>query len=125
MFNVNGRDIFCQGGNWVPADTLLPRVTRDRYFEWMKLAKFAHHYMIRVWGGGVYETDDFYDACDELGLLVWQDYTLACGDYDFNEEFLMNLKREAESQTIRIRYRASLALLCGGNEDFMFEDVHE
>lgn len=125
MFNVNGRNIFSQGGNWVPIDTLLPRVQRERYFDWMKLAVFAHHNMVRVWGGGVYESEDFFDACDELGILVWHDFAFACGDYPLNAAFLKSVQLEAEAQVKRLRNRPSLALLCGGNEDFMLEDWKE
>jgi beta-mannosidase len=81
MFRVNGRNIFIQGGDWIPADNLLPRLIRERYFNWIKLAKHANMNMIRVWGGGIYETEDFLDACDEMGLLVWHDYAFACGDF--------------------------------------------
>lgn len=122
MFRVNGRDIFAQGGDWIPADVLIPAISRERYFEWVKLAQFCHLNMIRVWGGGIYERDDFFDACDEMGMLVWNDYALACGDYPVHSEFVQNVVKEAEAQTIRLRNRASLALLCGGNEDFMLMD---
>lgn len=122
FFKVNGRDIFSQGGNWIPADNLLPTITRERYFDWVRLAKFNHLNMIRVWGGGIYETEDFLDACDEYGMLVWHDYAFACGDYPIHQEYLDSIKAEAEAQTIRLRNRASLALLCGGNEDFMLCD---
>ncbi|KAL7946925.1 glycoside hydrolase superfamily [Trichoderma barbatum] len=122
MFKINGRDIFAQGGNWIPADTMLPTLSRQRYFEWMKLAKFANLNMVRVWGGGIYEPDDFFDACDEMGILVWQDFALACGIYPVHEQFLDSFRREAEIQTRRIRSRASLALLSGGNEDFILAD---
>lgn len=122
MFNVNGRDIFAQGGDWIPADNLLPRLTREKYYSWIKMAQRGNLNMIRVWGGGIYETDDFFDACDEMGLLVWHDYAFACGDFPVHPEFLDNVRKEVECQTLRMRGRASLALLCGGNEDFMLAD---
>ncbi|PVH82573.1 glycoside hydrolase family 2 protein, partial [Cadophora sp. DSE1049] len=122
MFRANGRNIFAQGGNWVPGDTLLPRMTRAKYVEWIRLAKLAHHNMIRVWGGGIYETNEFWDACDEAGILVWQDFAFACGDYPLHAEFVHNIEREVKAQILRVRNRASLALLCGGNEDFCFEE---
>lgn len=78
--------------------------------------------MIRVWGGGIYETEDFFDACDEMGILVWNDYTLSDGQWPINQKWLDNFKNEVEVQTRRLRSRASLALLCGSNEDFMIED---
>jgi beta-mannosidase len=122
MFRLNGVDIFSQGVNWIPADNLLPTITRQRYFDWIRTVTFANMNMIRVWGGGIYETADFFDACDELGVLVWHDYAFACGDYPLHDEFVDSLKKEAEIQTIRMRNRASLALLCGGNEDFLMYD---
>ncbi|KEF59012.1 beta-mannosidase [Exophiala aquamarina CBS 119918] len=78
--------------------------------------------MLRVWGGGIYETGDFFDACDEYGSLVWHDYAFACGDYPIPQECLDSIKAEAEAQMIRLRNHASLALLCGGNENFMLCD---
>lgn len=122
MFRVNGRDIFAQGGDWIPADMLLPTISRKRYFDWIEMAKECHLNMIRVWGGGIYETEDFFDACDEMGILIWNDYAFACGDYPVHDSFIDSIAREVEAQTIRLRNRASLALLCGGNEDFMFAD---
>lgn len=122
LFNVNGRDIFSQGGNWIPADNLIPTISRQRYFDWIRSARFNNLNMVRVWGGGIYETDDFFDACDELGLLVWHDFAFACGDYPTHSKYLDSTKKEAESQVMRVRNRASLALLCGCNEDFMLND---
>lgn len=122
LFNVNGRDIFIQGGDWIPADNLLPRVSREKYFKWLRLAKNGNLNMLRVWGGGIYETEDFFDAADECGMLVWQDYMFACGDYPTHKEYLESVTEEVKAQTKRIRNRASLALLCGGNEDFMLKD---
>jgi beta-mannosidase len=122
MFNVNGRDIFIQGGDWIPADNLLPRIKREKYFGWMELAQKSNLNMIRVWGGGIYEPEDFWDACDQAGMLVWHDYAFACGDYPTHKAFLDSVRREAEVQTTRFRNRASLAVLCGGNEDFMLAD---
>ena len=122
MFSVNGEEIFAQGGNWIPADMILPTITRERYFDWIELAAHNNLNMIRVWGGGIYETEDFFDACDEMGMLVWMDYAFACGDYPVYDGLMDSIRKEAEVHTIRLRNRASLALLCGGNEDFMLMD---
>ncbi|RDL29715.1 uncharacterized protein BP5553_10695 [Venustampulla echinocandica] len=122
LFSINNHSTFIQGANWVPADNFLPRLTRSRYFSILRMAKRANLNMIRVWGGGIYESEDFFDACDELGLLVWHDYAFACGDFPVHEGFLENVRKEVRAQTVRVRNRASLAVICGGNEDFMLAD---
>jgi beta-mannosidase len=123
MFSVNNHAIFAQGGNWIPADMMLPNITREKYFEWMELAAHNNLNMIRVWGGGIFETEDFLDACDRYGLLVWHDFAFACGHFPVRAEFLTSVHEEAVVQTKRMRSRACLALLCGGNEDFMLQDM--
>ncbi|MDZ7373768.1 MAG: glycoside hydrolase family 2 protein [candidate division KSB1 bacterium] len=115
-FRVNGREIFVKGVNWIPADSFLPRVDARRYRALLELAAAAHVNMVRVWGGGVYEDDVFYDLCDELGLLVWQDFMFACGVYPETEDFLRLVEREAEANVRRLRRHPSLALWCGNNE---------
>ncbi|KAH8655852.1 glycoside hydrolase superfamily [Xylariales sp. PMI_506] len=122
MFNINGQDVFTQGGNWIPADMCITNISRERYFGWVELAKYNHLNMIRVWGGGIYEREDFYDACDENGIMVWQDFGFACGDYPVHKAFLDSIKLEAETQTLRLRNRACLALWAGCNEDFLIAD---
>jgi beta-mannosidase len=105
-----------KGANWVPADSFLPRVTEDRYRSLLQSAADAHMNMIRVWGGGVYEDDRFYDLCDELGLLVWQDFMFACSMYPGDAAFVENVRREAIDNVRRLRNHASLALWAGNNE---------
>ncbi|HEY1391162.1 MAG TPA: glycoside hydrolase family 2 protein [Ktedonobacterales bacterium] len=117
-FEVNNVPVFCGGANWIPADMLLPRVTPDRYRAYLQLAADAHMLMIRVWGGGIYEADIFYDLCDELGLLVWQDFLFACGIYPAHEAFVESVRAEAESAIRRLRHHPCLALWCGNNEDY-------
>ena len=117
-FEINGRPIFCGGANWIPDDTFLPRITPERYRTRLTQARDAHMVMIRVWGGGIYEDDAFYDACDELGLLVWQDFMFACGMYPAHAEFQASVRQEAESAIKRLRHHASLAIWCGNNEDY-------
>jgi beta-mannosidase len=118
FFEVNNVPIFCGGANWIPADMLLPRVSPDRYRTYLQLAADAHMHMIRVWGGGIYEADIFYDLCDELGLLVWQDFLFACGIYPAHEVFLQSVSAEAEVAIKRLRHHPCLALWCGNNEDY-------
>ncbi len=116
MFRVNGRDIFCKGANWIPADALPSGATEAVTRNLLNSAKSANMNMIRVWGGGYYEKDFFYDICDELGLLVWQDFMFACNLYPSTPEFLREVKKEVDYQVRRLQHHASLALWCGDNE---------
>lgn len=115
-FEVNGRPVFARGGNWVPPDSFLPRVAPGDVRALLEDCARVHMNMVRVWGGGVYESDAFYDACDELGLLVWQDFPFACSPYPCNEEFLAEVRAEATENVRRLRHHPSLALWCGNNE---------
>ncbi|GAT31548.1 beta-mannosidase [Terrimicrobium sacchariphilum] len=116
QFVVNGRVIFAKGANWIPADSFVARVTREDYDNLLSSAADAHMNMIRVWGGGIYEKEDFYDLCDEKGLLVWQDFMFACALYPGDRPFLASVKAEAAYQVQRLAHRACLALWCGNNE---------
>ncbi len=117
LFRVNGRPIFCRGANWIPDDSFLPRVDRESLARAVGMAAEAHMNMLRVWGGGVYESEDFYDLCDEYGILVWQDFCFACGMYaDHLDRYRESVRREAEANVKRLRGRACLALFCGNNE---------
>lgn len=116
-FIVNGRPIFAKGANWIPAHSFISSVARADYEELLGAAADAHMNMIRVWGGGVYEHEDFYDVCDELGLLVWQDFMFACALYPGHRaEFVALVEAEAAFQVRRLAHRACLALWCGNNE---------
>lgn len=122
-FVVNGTPVFAKGANWVPADILNTRTTSERYRRLLSLLVRANGNMVRVWGGGQYEPDSFYDICDELGLLVWQDFMLACGRYpDDDEDFVRNVEAEAAHQVTRLRSHPCLALWCGSNEIDILED---
>lgn len=117
-FSLNGVPIFAKGANWIPVDSFIPRGKRlGLYSANLKSAKMANMNMIRVWGGGIYEDDLFYDLCDELGLLVWQDFPFACALYPYTSEFLDNFKEEAIQNIKRLRNHASLAFWCGNNEN--------
>ena len=116
-FVVNAVPIFAKGSDWIPADSFPTRVTRQWYSGLLKSAVDSHQNMLRVWGGGIYESEDFYDLCDELGLLIWQDHIFACSIYPLNApDFVENLKAETFENTQRLRHRACLALWCGNNE---------
>jgi beta-mannosidase len=115
-FVVNGVPFFAKGGNWIPADSFPPRVTREKYETLLRDCAAAHMNMLRVWGGGIYESPDFYDLCDELGLVVWQDFMFACAMFPGDEPFLENVRAEAEYVIKELRHHASLGLWCGNNE---------
>jgi beta-mannosidase len=118
QFVVNGRPVFAKGANWIPAHSFVAGLTRADYERDLRSAVEANMNMLRVWGGGIYESEDFYDLCDELGLLVWQDFMFACTLYPADEAFLAGSRAEAEDQIRRLRHRACLALWCGNNEVF-------
>ncbi|CUA67033.1 beta-mannosidase [Rhizoctonia solani] len=118
LFEINGVRIFIGGSNWIPADNFLTTITPERYRAWLQLLRDGNQNMVRVWGGGVYEPDCFYDTCDELGILVWQDFQFACGQYPAHEAFVASVEAEAEANVRRLRGHPSLALWCGNNEDY-------
>ena len=115
-FHLNGHPLFIRGVNWIPNDAFLHRITKDSLRERLTQAKNANINLIRVWGGGIYESEDFYDICDELGLLVWQDFLFACASY--SEEALGHeVEAEARQNITRIMKHPSLALWNGNNEN--------
>jgi len=113
---VNGVRIFAMGADYIPEDNILPRVTPKRTRELLTKARDAHFNVIRVWGGGHYPADAFFDICDELGLVVWQDFMFACGVYDLTKGFDESIRAEFADNIKRIRHHASLGLWCGNNE---------
>ena len=115
-FVVNGVPVFAKGGNWIPADSFPTRVTRERYRQLLTSARDANMNMLRVWGGGIYESEDFYELADELGLMVWQDFMFACSMYPGDEAFLENVRAEAIDQVKRLRNHPSIVVWCGNNE---------
>ncbi len=116
MFVVNGVPVFAKGANWIPADSFPERVTRERYRQLLESARDANMNMLRVWGGGYYESDEFYELCDELGLMVWQDFMFACSMYPGDEKFLESVRAEATDNVRRLRNHPSVVLWCGNNE---------
>lgn len=115
-FEVNGKPVFMKGADMVPLDNFLPRITRERYEKHVLDAKAVNMNMIRVWGGGVYEDDYFYQLCDRNGILVWQDFMFACSTYPADDEFIANIRQEAIDNVKRLRNHACIALWCGNNE---------
>jgi beta-mannosidase len=117
-FVLNGEKIFVKGANWIPIDSFIGSVPDDRYIKLIEMAKDANMNMIRAWGGGIYEKDVFYETCNRLGILVWQDFMFACALYpDYNKNFMENVKREVISVVKRLRTHPSLAIWCGNNEN--------
>lgn len=115
---INGQRIFSKGGNWVPASPFVADITEERYYNLVRLVRDGSMNTLRVWGGGIYESDDFYDACDELGVMVMQDFILSCGTYpDTDPEFNENFSREVEAVIMRLRSRTSLVAWLGNNEN--------
>jgi len=115
-FKVNGHPVFMKGANYIPQDIFLNRPGEDKYAMLIKSAVDANFNMLRIWGGGIYEKDIFYDLCDEAGILVWQDFMFACAMYPGNEEFIKNVEKEAIQNVKRLRNHPSIALWCGDNE---------
>ena len=120
---VNGVDVFAMGMDYIPEDNLLPRVTPARTRRLLEDARSANCNLIRVWGGGYYPDDWFYDACDELGLLVWQDFMFACAVYNLTDEFEETITAEFVDNIRRLRSHPSLALWCGNNEMELFTSL--
>ena len=115
-FRVNGVDLFCKGANWIPCDAMLAGQTPARYRDLLTSARDANMNMIRLWGGGQFEEDIFYELCNELGLLVWHDFMFSCSLYPSDKAFLAEVEAELAHQIRRLRDEACIALWCGDNE---------
>ncbi len=115
-FVINGIPVFAKGGNWIPADSFPNRVSKDRYRFLLQSCADANMNMMRVWGGGIYEAEFFYQLCDELGIMVWQDFMFACSMYPGDPDFLESVRQEAAEQIKRLRNHPSIVLWCGNNE---------
>ena len=115
-FEVNGKPMFAKGSNYIPGDALLPNMTGERYARLFEDIRAANMNMVRVWGGGIYEDDRFYEEADRNGILVWQDFIFACTTYPHDPTFLKRVSEEAVYNMRRLRNHASLAMWCGNNE---------
>ena len=118
QFEINGRAIFCKGSNWVNPEIFPGIITRERYEQLLTLAKEANFNILRVWGGGIVNKESFFELCDEMGILVWQEFPLACNNYPDDQQYLQILKQESASIINRVKKHPSLAFWCGGNELF-------
>lgn len=116
-FKVNGIPVYAKGANVIPPKHFVPSADKNIYKKWMEEAKFANMNMLRIWGGGVYPDDEFYDEADRNGILIWQDFMFACAMYPADKDFLENVKQEFIDQTKRLQNHASLAIWCGNNEN--------
>lgn len=123
FFEINNIPLFCGGTNWIPADMFIPRIDPSRYQAWIKLAVDSNQSMIRIWGGGIYEEQAFYDACDETGMLVWQDFMFACGNYPANDDFLKTVECEATANVKRLRHHPCIVIWAGNNEDYQYQET--
>ena len=115
-FMINGVPVFAKGANWIPADSFPTRITKEKYRELVRSARDANMNMLRVWGGGIYESNDFYDLCDEMGILLWQDFMFGCSMYPGDQKFLDNVRQEAVDNVKRLRNHPSIVIWVGNNE---------
>jgi beta-mannosidase len=115
-FELNGKPVYAKGANYIPQNSFQNKVTNIHYEKLLSDVVGSNMNMLRVWGGGIYENDIFYDLCDTKGILIWQDFMFACAMYPGDNKFLVNIKEEAEQQVKRLRNHASIALWCGNNE---------
>jgi len=108
LFEINNITVFCGGSNWIPADSFTPLVGAERYRRWVKMAVDGNQIMLRAWGGGIFEEEAFYNACDEMGVLIWQDFLFACGNYPTHPDFLSLVEREATENVKLLRHHPSI-----------------
>ncbi|KAI2779269.1 glycoside hydrolase family 2 protein [Daldinia loculata] len=121
-FRINGIDVFGGGSCWIPADSFLSQIPAQRYRDWMKLMVEGNQHMLRIWGGGIYEDDTLFDACDELGVLVWHDFQFACASYPTYPSYLESIEQEARQNLRRLRSHPSLVIWAGNNEDYQVQE---
>ncbi|UCG01324.1 MAG: hypothetical protein JSW11_17115 [Candidatus Heimdallarchaeota archaeon] len=124
IFEINGQKVFAKGANWVPTDSLTNYGSEENYRRLLTLAKEANFNMIRIWGGGVVEKDNFYDICDEFGLMIWHDFQFACSIYPEHRKFLSIVEDEISSIIKRLRNHPSIVLWCGNNENEWIDFQH-
>lgn len=122
FFSINNIPVFCGGSNWIPADNFIPRISKERYHDWVKLVADGNQFMMRIWGGGIYEEQALYDACDELGILVWQDFMFGCGNYPAWPSLLESIDREARANVKLLRHHPSIVIFAGNNEDYQLAE---
>ncbi|KAF2247067.1 glycoside hydrolase family 2 protein [Trematosphaeria pertusa] len=122
FFRINGVDVFCGGSDWIPADSFTPRVSAEKYRKWLEMMVDGYQVMIRIWGGGIWEEDVFYDLCDELGIMVWQDFMFGCGNYPAFPSILQSIHDECVANVGRLRHHPSIVIYAGNNEDYQVQE---
>lgn len=122
FFQINNIPVFCGGSNWIPADNFIPAISPERYRDWVKLVADGNQFMLRVWAGGIYEEAALYDACDEMGILVWQDFMFGCGNYPTWPKMLESVDREARVNVKMLRHHPSIVIWAGNNEDYQLAE---
>ncbi|MGC8889727.1 MAG: beta-mannosidase [bacterium] len=118
IISINGKKVFCKGADWIPADSIIANVSKEKYKKLIELAKEANFNMFRIWGGGIYEDPYFYELCDKNGIMIWQDFMFACAPYpDDDKEFMQEVEKEARTVIKQLRNHPSLVVWCGNNEN--------
>ncbi|KAG8630442.1 hypothetical protein KVT40_002061 [Elsinoe batatas] len=125
FFRVNGIDVFCGGSDWIPADSFVPRISEDKYRKWLQMMVDGFQVMIRIWGGGIWEEDHFYNICDELGILIWHDFMFGCGNYPAFPELRKSIEEECVGQVKRLRHHPSIVIYAGNNEDYQVQESYK
>ncbi|KAF4124976.1 beta-mannosidase [Geosmithia morbida] len=125
FFKVNNIPIFCGGSDWIPADNFLPRISKERYRDWVRLVAEGNQLMLRVWGGGIYEDEALYEACDQMGILVWQDFMFGCGNYPAWPALRESIKLEATVNVKILRHHPSIVIYAGNNEDYQYRESED
>ncbi|KAL4887339.1 glycoside hydrolase superfamily [Aspergillus karnatakaensis] len=123
-FRINNIDIFASGSCWIPGESFLPRLTDKKYEDWLKLMIEGNQNMIRVWGGGIFEPEAFYATCDELGIMVFQDFLFACASYPTYPEYLDSVEQEARANVRLLRHHPSIVIYAGNNEDYQIQQTY-
>ncbi|KAL2865133.1 glycoside hydrolase family 2 protein [Aspergillus lucknowensis] len=123
-FRINNIDVFASGSNWIPGESFLPRLTDQKYRDYLKVMVEGNQNMIRIWGGGVFEPEIFYETCDELGILVWQDFLFACASYPTYPAYLDSVEQEARTNVRLLRHHPSIVIYAGNNEDYQIQQTY-
>ncbi|KAL2817716.1 glycoside hydrolase superfamily [Aspergillus cavernicola] len=123
-FRINNIDVFSRGSCWIPGESFLPRLTDQKYQDWLKLMIEGHQNMIRIWGGDIFEPEIFYETCDKLGIMVWQDFLFACASYPTYPLYLESVEQEARANMRLLRHHPSIVIYARNNEDYQIQQTY-